>query len=739
MKNYYTFLTYRGWLLHVFFDFQTDFIRFALSFFINMNINIFRCAFIALMLSIFGRAAAISVTDSLTSRLASANTSADSISLLYNIFDCSNGDTQQQSLESLYQLASRQGDENTILDVLRLGANLNATNDSVLNLLLERAKALPDSDNKRATILFIKVRSAAKQIRTLPEETRDKRLRQYLSYHKEAGDLDIYQQIEYLFSLCAYLRLATDGDLLIKYFTELQGLIDRLPSREIYLRSLFYTQAAVSYLDNGLYDKAVEANKTLLDIIAELEKQYRSTNRQFRNYNRSKYVCYRRLLRCHAALSKEETDFYFNGMKSLIDEIPDARYDFEKRQRPTIYYLMAQKKYQEVIPIIIKQLNDKDNTREEYRYLVESLIEASDATDDKHNLLMALQLNNDLLKKRIEEKAAESYKELQIVYEVNDLKQVNDDLAMANQQIILDRHNEQLTFAAVGLIMLLLLLIVVTIFYRRAKRLSKNLIESNVVIAGERDALQRAQKELIEARDKAKLADRIKTDFVNNMSHEIRTPLAAIVEYSNLISDCADDDKRSYIKRFADIISLNTDLLLTLVNDVLDLPSIENAKISVRTAPASAREICNMAIDSIRKHVSDNVSLSFNDNGNPDVRLITDQHRVEQVLINLLTNAAKFTENGHITLEYTLSHDRKQISFSVSDTGIGIPRGKEDIIFSRFEKLNSETQGNGLGLYIGRLMANLLKGSLTLDRDYRGGARFVFTIPIDATLKSDDK
>ena len=105
----------------------------------------------------------------------------------------------------------------------------------------------------------------------------------------------------------------------------------------------------------------------------------------------------------------------------------------------------------------------------------------------------------------------------------------------------------------------------------------------------------------------------------------------------------------------------------------------------------------------------------------------------------MLTNAAKFTENGHITLEYTLSHDRKQISFSVSDTGIGIPRGKEDIIFSRFEKLNSETQGNGLGLYIGRLMANLLKGSLTLDRDYRGGARFVFTIPIDATLKSDDK
>ena len=121
----------------------------------------------------------------------------------------------------------------------------------------------------------------------------------------------------------------------------------------------------------------------------------------------------------------------------------------------------------------------------------------------------------------------------------------------------------------------------------------------------------------------------------------------------------------------------------------------------------------------------------FANAGQDDVNIYTDPHRVEQVLLNLLTNAAKFTEKGTITLSYEFSSDRENLIFTVTDTGIGIPRGKEEIIFTRFEKLNSTTQGNGLGLYISRLLAGLLKGSLRLDPDYRQGARFIFTIPVN--------
>ena len=97
----------------------------------------------------------------------------------------------------------------------------------------------------------------------------------------------------------------------------------------------------------------------------------------------------------------------------------------------------------------------------------------------------------------------------------------------------------------------------------------------------------------------------------------------------------------------------------------------------------------------------------------------------------MLLNAAKFTRSGTITFGYELADDRSSITFTVTDTGIGIPRGQEDAIFERFHKVDPTTQGNGLGLYIGRMLAELLKGSLTVDKEYRTGARFVLTIPLD--------
>lgn len=641
-------------------------------------------------------AGAQEVLDSLRRSLAEAKTSADSVTLLYNIFDCTPYSGQGEALEALYAAAVSYGDSHVINDVLKLSANYHYLNDSIQKVLMRRAELLPDTDEKKSTLLFLRVRDNAKQAHSLPEEKREAKLREYLAMHTESESYDTYERIEYLFHLCAYLRLSTEGELLTKYFQELQTLIDKLPARDISLKSLFYTQAANSYLSNEMYSEAIEANRTLLEIIKELERQYDSKGRHYRNYDRSKYVSYRRLLRCHDALGQDEVEDLYGKIQELVKRDLSLRSDFESRQRPTIYYMMAKKQYADVIPLIRKQLEDKNNTREEQLYLVESLLKASDAVEDKENQLVALQLSNQLLKKRIENKASESYKELQIVYEVNDLKQANDDLVTANQQIVLDRHKEQLTYALAGLVLLILLLSVVYFFYHRARRLTANLSDSNAMIVGERDALKRAQKDLIKARDKAKASDRIKTDFVNNMSHELRTPLEAIVEYSGLIADCADEDKRDYIKRFADVISLNADLLLTLVNDVLEIPSLENAKMSVRFDECSAKEICEYAVNNIEKQLKPDVKLVFAAADRPDIKVQTDSQRVEQVLLNLLKNAVNFTERGSIFLDYNLSADGKFISFTVTDTGIGIPLGKEEIIFSRFEKLNSTTPGSGL-------------------------------------------
>lgn len=673
---------------------------------------------------------ASSVADSLTEQLTQTDTRTDSIALLYNIYDCTPYPRQGKVLEQLYAVAEREGDPHTISDIIKLEANYFTADDSMQRVLIARAEQMPDGDLKAETLLFTKIRYTARLVRLLPEDSREAKLRQYLAQYVQSSSLDTYRRIEYLFYLCIYLRSSTDGELLAKYMLELQQLIDNLPARDIALKSLFYTQAAISYMTNDMYDEAIAANRTLLEIIDELKRQYRAKGRIYRNYDRTTYLCYRRLLRCHAALSPEDVDNYYAILLSLKDSDESLRRDFDFKKRPTIYYLMAKKRYAEAIPLIKEQLDDAANTNSERFYLAESLMEAADAVNDKETLLSALRIHDTMLRDRIIAKAAERYKELQIIYEVNDLRQQNDSLVLANRQKMEVRHRDRMIWACIGLGVLMILVIVMMVLHQRSRRLARRLTEANKLLLTERDALQRTKDELIEARDKANISERFKSDFVNNMSREIRTPLAAVVEYSNLIADCIDDTNYPYARRFADLVSLNTDLLLTLVNDVLDLPAIENSKLSINLVSASAQEICHVALDSVRKHIAPGVGLVFTNQGEDDVKIYTDPQRVEQVLIHLLSNASKFTADGTITFGYKLSPDRKSMTFTVTDTGIGIPKEKEEAIFSRFEKVDPSTQGNGLGLYISRLLASLLKGELLLDTAYRHGARFTFTIPV---------
>lgn len=670
-----------------------------------------------------------STEDLLLDELAAAKTTDDSLKTLLNIYDIKPYNDRAETLERIYALADSAKNEKYLIDVLSLMAACYEANDSMQAILIKRAQSLPQSDALKSTTLYIKLRNAFYSIRTMSDEERQQKLLEHLAYYKEAGKLDNYKKIEYLFYLCTYLQNTAEGDLLIKYLRELRDEIDKLPARDILLRSLFYNQASKSFLSSGLLEEAAQANKKVLEIVKELDRIHAAEGRIYRDYSGSIYLAYHNLLLCHKVLSDKDIDAYYKRMVELEHSSKRLQDNVNLRRRSKIYYLIAKRKYEEAIPLIKTQLQE-DNNNEEYYQLITALIEASRATGDKEDLLNALTAYTDLLQKRIETKANASYKELQILYEVDKLKQENNDLIAQNQIANAKRHKAFVTYTIIFFIIVILLLGIVFELYRKAKHLAKGLSNSNKLLIAERDALKDTQKDLIKARDKAKAADRIKTDFVNNMSHEIRTPLSAIAEYSSLVSDCAEEDKREYIRRFADIISLNTDLLLNLVNDVLELPALENAKMNVCISPSSIQEICNMSIDSVRKRIQPGVELVFANQNDNDTLILTDHHRVEQVLLNMLSNAAKFTEDGKITLEYKFSDDRSKVTFSVTDTGIGIPRDKEEVIFSRFEKLNSDTQGNGLGLYISRLLADLLKGEIKVDADYRKGARFIFTIPV---------
>lgn len=229
-------------------------------------------------------------------------------------------------------------------------------------------------------------------------------------------------------------------------------------------------------------------------------------------------------------------------------------------------------------------------------------------------------------------------------------------------------------------------------------------------------------------KEKAVQAIQRKNMFLSNMSHEVRTPLNAIVGFSAVLTDedeSFDDESR---REFSEIIKVNSFQLLKLINDILDFSDFENDNITFNIRTHDAVKLCNEVVETVMASRKLEVEMRF-DTDLSVLMLDTDDARLRQVLINLLVNAAKFTEQGSIVLELKMV-DADTALFSVTDTGCGIPPEKQHLIFERFEKLNDFVQGSGLGLSICQLIVKYMNGKLWVDSGYTRGARFCFTHPL---------
>ena len=267
--------------------------------------------------------------------------------------------------------------------------------------------------------------------------------------------------------------------------------------------------------------------------------------------------------------------------------------------------------------------------------------------------------------------------------------------------------------AAVLVILLTGLLITLYFFYR-TKRL--------------KDELEVSEAALREAKDRAEESNRLKSAFLANMSHEIRTPLNAIVGFSDVLSagDTAIDDQRGYFE----IIKANSDLLLRLINDILDVSRLEADRVTLTLEKCDVVQVCTQVTASVTQARRSSNRIVF-ESAADSLEIRTDIQRLQQVVINLLSNADKFTENGTITLKLEPDMWNRTALFSVSDTGCGIPPEKRKRVFERFEKLNEYAQGTGLGLSICKLIVEKWGGRIWIDSQYTRGARFVFTHPLD--------
>ena len=235
--------------------------------------------------------------------------------------------------------------------------------------------------------------------------------------------------------------------------------------------------------------------------------------------------------------------------------------------------------------------------------------------------------------------------------------------------------------------------------------------------------LKETEAELIQARDKAEMMDRLKSAFLANMSHEIRTPLNAIVGFSDLLVETEElAERQEYIK----IVRENNELLLQLISDILDLSKIEAGTFEFTNGDVDVNLLCEDIVRSMGMKAKEEVELVFDDHL-PVCHVISDRNRIHQVISNFVNNAMKFTSEGSIHVGYKLKDG--ELEFYVEDTGIGIEKEQLPHIFERFVKLNSFVHGTGLGLSICQSIVEQLGGRIGVDSEKGKGSRFWFTIP----------
>ena len=279
----------------------------------------------------------------------------------------------------------------------------------------------------------------------------------------------------------------------------------------------------------------------------------------------------------------------------------------------------------------------------------------------------------------------------------------------------LSKYSHYIELLMLGILLLVLLLLFVTWLLLRVQRLKRTLEER--------------EGQLVVARERAEESDMLKSAFLANMSHEIRTPLNAIVGFSSLMqSEELSQEERA---EYCDIVVNNSEMLLTLLNDILDISSLECGKIRFNYASEEIVQICQHALMTTAHTRQEGVEGRF-ECAVDSFMLTTDAHRLSQILINQLTNAGKFTSEGSITLGVEIDKEHGEVLFSVTDTGPGIPPDKQEMVFNRFEKLEgNKKKGTGLGLAICRQIAVIIGGRIWVDPTYTGGARFIFAHPLD--------
>lgn len=454
----------------------------------------------------------------------------------------------------------------------------------------------------------------------------------------------------------------------------------------------------LNFLDKG---------KLFVEKVEEMLQQYKDDYNQYYARHRPFYNMHIRYLQCYTALlmrtdilPKEKIDYYIRKIKEIDMNALENIDRYNCFLAMNNYYLYKKDyanalatndsliKYARVIgPSSVPGLLDVSsqiyeamgNYKEAYKYYKASV----NAHDSVASAVMEQQLN-----------------ELQVKYEIDKLNYENSRLANKNKQILLITLSSIL-FLAIG--------VCIYLYYdlKREKRMKKRLGELN---------------------QKAEESEKMKTAFINSMCHEIRTPLNAIVGFSGIITDDTVNSDEAMKKEYYNLITENARILTSLIDHLLVVANLDASEEALPCEQVNIKDICRQQMEKMKQQEKPGIIYRL-DLPQEEIFISTNEQYLSLVIENLLNNANKFTESGNICLGIWLDKSKSRLQISVTDTGCGIPPEKREIVFHRFSKLDEFAQGNGLGLYLSRLIITRLSGNIFVDPAYTQGARLVIRLP----------
>ena len=633
----------------------------------------------------------------LKTKLAQATSATDSICILYDLFDVLPRSEGRQIGDRIYEIATRTGDNTTRLDICRQ-MTAYFSDDHSLAEIEKVVSQIPESQEQKETHLFLRMKRLSLSSRTKTEADRQSEIIRILSEEDSKTPKSANQRLLDLFTLVEYLRNDASGDMLKEYLDRLIALATSSHFKLYAIPNIVYAEAANVYADAGEAEKSVEADRKLLTIIDGLEKKYREKGRLYRSYDISRYVCYRRMMRNYEALRPGELeDLYARSMKLRENNI-DIRNDIDSHPRFYAYYHTAAGDYTAAIPYL-KRMLDEENSLPVRKQVLEFLIDAAGNTGDDDTKVKALEEYSTILEELNRLKASERYRELQIKYDVQDLRTRNAELELENRSDEIMSARRLMTFVAVAFIILLAILVISLYHWGRFKRNASSMGEVVDNIRHERERLRNSIYY-----DAASQTDPLGDDEVSESWQERMRGRGVKWDQLSLF------------------------MTKSIINDLLFIAATGHADLQKYIHETSVDSVMRKVESLVRESGGREGSLSV-EHVEDDFSITSDEECLCVIMKHIYDTAVKYSPESLVTLSCRRVGD-DHIDFVITTKGVSAAGPDDPQIFDNLLTARKVLHRKGAGLFICRMITLLLDCQIIPDSSYQEGARYYFRIPV---------